>query len=196
MMDSNRESMGNLRKNLGDLGLDLDAFPFVIQYNKRDLPGVLPVEVLNRSLNPKSVPFFAASAATGEGVLDTLTAVSRLVLKDLKESIETGQPRRRPVSPTPGVVDFEAPSPESKAQSIGEKEKTEDVSRWVREDFGGETAARESPSGQAQEHILDAAMTVKLRLVTSMEGDRLIVHRVEVAGFEPRDIKIVKKQDG
>ena len=45
-MDENIESLANLEENLAEYGYDIDSIPFVIQYNKRDLPGVLPVEEL------------------------------------------------------------------------------------------------------------------------------------------------------
>ncbi|MDC4227339.1 MAG: GTPase domain-containing protein [Candidatus Manganitrophus sp.] len=84
-MEANIESMENLRKNLKDQGLNLDAMPFIIQYNKRDLPNVVPVEEMNRVLNPRNVPFFEAVAATGKGVFDTLKELAKLVIMELKK---------------------------------------------------------------------------------------------------------------
>lgn len=84
-MEANIESIENLRKNLKDQGLNLDAMPFIIQYNKRDLPNVVPVEELNRVLNPRNVPFYEAVAATGKGVFDTLKELAKLVIMELKK---------------------------------------------------------------------------------------------------------------
>lgn len=84
-MDANIESLENLAFNLKEQGYDLEKIPFVIQYNKRDLPGVLPVEELRRELNHRDVPDFEACAATGEGVFETLKAVAKLILIDLKK---------------------------------------------------------------------------------------------------------------
>ena len=84
-MEANIESIENLRKNLKDQGLNLDAMPFVIQYNKRDLPNVVPVEELNRVLNPRNVPNFEAVAATGKGVFDTLKELAKTVILELKK---------------------------------------------------------------------------------------------------------------
>lgn len=84
-MEANIESMENLRKNLKDQGLNLDAMPFIIQYNKRDLPNVVPVEELNRVLNPRNVPNYEAVAATGKGVFDTLKELAKLVIMELKK---------------------------------------------------------------------------------------------------------------
>ncbi len=84
-MDANIESLENLRINLAEQGYDLDKLPFVIQYNKRDLPYTLPVEELRRELNATGVPDFEASAASGEGVFETLKGVAKLILIDLKK---------------------------------------------------------------------------------------------------------------
>jgi signal recognition particle receptor subunit beta len=83
--DANIESMDNLSINLKDQGYDLEKIPFVIQYNKRDLPNVLPIEELRRDLNLRQVPEFEACASTGEGVFETLKAVAKLILIDLKK---------------------------------------------------------------------------------------------------------------
>ena len=83
--DANIESLDNLRFNLKEQGYDLDALPYVVQYNKRDLPNVMPVEQMRRELNPTNVPDFEASATTGEGVFETLKAVAKLILIDLKK---------------------------------------------------------------------------------------------------------------
>ena len=82
-LDANLESMDNLYQNLAEHDFDLRELPFVIQYNKRDLPGALPVEQLAASLNPTGVPSFEAIATRGTGVFDTLKAISKQVIKSL-----------------------------------------------------------------------------------------------------------------
>jgi mutual gliding-motility protein MglA len=84
-MDANIESLENLRVNLQEQGYELDKLPYVVQYNKRDLPSVLPVDNLRKELNPTNVPDFEACATTGEGVFETLKAVAKLILVDLKQ---------------------------------------------------------------------------------------------------------------
>ena len=81
-MQENLESFKNLEENLREYDYDLDELPYVIQYNKRDLPNVAPIEYLEFLLNrrPKRVPSFAAVATDGRGVFDTLNTVSRMVL--------------------------------------------------------------------------------------------------------------------
>jgi signal recognition particle receptor subunit beta len=83
-MEANIESLDNLRVNLQDQGYNLDKIPYVVQYNKRDLPNVAPMGELKKILNPTNVPEFEAVATTGVGVFDTLKAVAKLVLTELK----------------------------------------------------------------------------------------------------------------
>jgi mutual gliding-motility protein MglA len=85
-MEENIESFRDLEENLKFYKKDLLSTPFVIQYNKRDLPDIMPVEELNATLNKLQVPFFESSAVQGPGVLETLTACCKLVLKQLDES--------------------------------------------------------------------------------------------------------------
>jgi signal recognition particle receptor subunit beta len=115
-MEANLESMQNLYDNMAEYGYDLTRIPFVIQYNKRDLPNAAPIAELQAALNPgwepadvararvtpdpfhasenlveqlpsgdwvEKAPYFEAVAISGEGVFDTLKAVSKLVLKAL-----------------------------------------------------------------------------------------------------------------
>jgi mutual gliding-motility protein MglA len=114
-MEANQEAMQNLYDNMAEYGYDLTKMPFVIQYNKRDLPNAAPVKDLQAAMNPgwevtdpakqretpdpwhagenlieqvdgtwiERAPYFEAVAVTGEGVFDTLKAVSKLVLKSL-----------------------------------------------------------------------------------------------------------------
>jgi len=84
-LDANLESLDNLRENLVERGYDLESLPFVVQYNKRDLPGAMPVEELRALLNVTGAPDFEAAALRGEGVFDTLKAIARQVLVELKK---------------------------------------------------------------------------------------------------------------
>jgi len=83
-MEANLESVDNLRDNLDEQGYDLDRLPYVVQYNKRDLPNVVSTEELASVINLAKVPDFNAIATTGQGVFDTLKAVAKLVLTELK----------------------------------------------------------------------------------------------------------------
>ena len=114
-MEANIESMQNLYDNMAQHGYNLTSIPFVVQYNKRDLPNAATIRELQSALNPgwpvddpakqkaatdpyhegeflleqldgqwvERAPYFEAVAMTGDGVFDTLKAVSKLVLKSL-----------------------------------------------------------------------------------------------------------------
>jgi len=108
MMDANLESLANLRDNFAEMGIDLTDFPMVIQYNKRDLPDIMSIEELNEALNPRDIPFYEAIATTGDGVLKTFTAVSKIVLQDMQKFPERhnftlrdviGKEEKRPPAP-------------------------------------------------------------------------------------------------
>ena len=84
-MESNIESLENLEANLSEQNMKLDGLPFVLQYNKRDLPNVVPIEELQSALNGRNVPWFEACAPKGTGVFETLKGAARLVLTELKK---------------------------------------------------------------------------------------------------------------
>ncbi len=83
-MDANIESFDNMKVNLEEQGYSLKQIPYIVQYNKRDLPDVIPVEELKKILNLDGVPDFEASAREGAGVFETLKAIVKLVLVELK----------------------------------------------------------------------------------------------------------------
>jgi len=85
-MDANVESIENLVDNLKTQGYDLMQLPYVSQLNKRDLPSAVPVDELTSELSKKGEPVFEAVAADGTGVFDTLKAVAKQVLTELRKS--------------------------------------------------------------------------------------------------------------
>ena len=84
-MDANVESIHNLRKNLKDQGYDLDAIPYILQCNKRDMDNAASMDEMARALRLKDEPMFEAVATTGVGVFDTLKALAKMVLSGLKK---------------------------------------------------------------------------------------------------------------
>src|SRR6267143_6753576 len=84
-MDANIESLYNLEENLRTQGYELMKLPYVLQLNKRDLLNILPVEELAAELGRKSEPVVEAVASTGAGVFDTLKAVAKQVLTELRK---------------------------------------------------------------------------------------------------------------
>ncbi len=84
-MDANLESLDDLQINLQEQGYDLYKLPFTMQYNKRDISDIVPVEALSEALNTTKVPEFEAIATTGPGVFETLKDVCRQVILELKK---------------------------------------------------------------------------------------------------------------
>jgi signal recognition particle receptor subunit beta len=84
-MESNMESLDDLKINLVEQGYELEKLPYTIQYNKRDLPNVIPIADMDNVLNPGKVPQFEAVAVTGKGVFETLKAIAKQVLFELKK---------------------------------------------------------------------------------------------------------------
>ncbi len=82
-LESNIVSMDELAHKLAQIEKTLQDVPIVLQYNKRDLTNVLPVEELDKQLNPHGRLRFEASATSGAGVSDTLKGISKLVLGKL-----------------------------------------------------------------------------------------------------------------
>lgn len=115
MLSHNLESFQNLKENLDEQGLSLDQIPLVIQFNKRDLPGVLPVETLQESLGFGSYAFVDAVASEGRGVVETFRLVSKLTFVDLLRRLQ------RPgggLELDPGVLDDTMPDDQASTVQI------------------------------------------------------------------------------
>jgi small GTP-binding protein len=111
MLDSNIEAMKNLEENLEIVGANLYEIPVVLQFNKRDLPGVTPLAEMNAALNQNDWPTYEASALTGEGIFETLTGISKLTLRSLRERLDdrSGRTSRpQPTTPGPSLVALRA----------------------------------------------------------------------------------------
>jgi signal recognition particle receptor subunit beta len=80
------DSLRNLRQNLQEHRLVLEDIPLVFQYNKRDLPNILPIEDLEKALNPGRLASFEAAAVQGIGVFDTLKEASKQVIRRLSRT--------------------------------------------------------------------------------------------------------------
>ena len=84
-MEENVQTFANMIQNLETLNQSLDNIPYVLQYNKRDLPNAAPVDYLDFLLNNRDVqvPSFSSSAVKGEGVFETLNMITRMLLHKL-----------------------------------------------------------------------------------------------------------------
>jgi signal recognition particle receptor subunit beta len=172
MMDANLESLANLRDNFAEMGIDLTDFPMVIQYNKRDLPGILSIDEMNRALNPRNIPFYEAIATTGDGVLKTFTAVSKVVLQDMQKSPERHNFTLRDV--------------------IGKGEKkTRPPKERSKEQFPDEPSMSSAPMAEAKpemaalEEAVDAGM--KVNLGKPFMEDRQIILPFDVLTMDRED---------
>lgn len=84
-MEANIQSLADMNQHLKEQGIDPERIPLVMQYNKRDLPKVVPVDELQKVLNSRNLPWFEAVAPEGKGVFETLKAIAKLVLQELQK---------------------------------------------------------------------------------------------------------------
>ena len=83
-LDEDRESLANLEENLNEIGISLSSVPWVMQYNKRDIPGSMKKKMLDKELNTWKVPSFEAVATEGKGVYETFEGIAKLVFKRIR----------------------------------------------------------------------------------------------------------------
>ncbi len=117
ILEANLESWENMRQNLEANEIDPGEIPVVFQYNKRDLPNALPIEILNERLNPAERPFHEAVAVRGVGVDECLRTATALVFRSLAGKYGAGaEAASSPVTPIPPpAVLAAAPAPASVA---------------------------------------------------------------------------------
>ena len=118
MLDACIESFENLRQNMEANEIDIDEIPMVMQYNKRDLPNALPIEILNERMNPRGHPFFEAVALKGIGVEETLKGVTKLVFKSLSGKYGAPEPASAAAAKTPTAPVAPPPRPMSPSATI------------------------------------------------------------------------------
>ncbi len=114
MVDSTRESFANLMENLEENNIDPNDTPIVIQFNKRDLPGVLSIEELQEALGFEGYPYIEAAAIKGEGVMETFHLVSKITAKHLYARLQG--------KPAPPEKEKAKPSAAPKAETKAEPE--------------------------------------------------------------------------
>ena len=90
LMEENLESLENMAANLQEYHIRLETIPYILQYNKRDLPDIAPRWYLEYLLNTRGVPSFEAVATTGEGVFDTMNTLCRYVVRELEHRTASG----------------------------------------------------------------------------------------------------------
>ncbi|MEN9355630.1 MAG: hypothetical protein RL318_2955 [Fibrobacterota bacterium] len=102
-MPENLESLRNLEENLREYGIELKTTPFILQYNKRDLPSIFTVDEMHAQINAYGVPAFEAQAHQGVGVFTTLKAIGKIVIDTFNTKYSARQSSRRP-DPTPSSI--------------------------------------------------------------------------------------------
>ena len=85
--EANIESLNDMLENLREYNLEFEKLPYILQLNKRDLPNITPANELIETLRRKNEPVVEAVALKNTGVIETLKAISRLVMKDVKEKL-------------------------------------------------------------------------------------------------------------
>lgn len=122
--ETNMESFANMKENLLSNNINPDNIALVLQYNKRDLPNILPVDELNKILNSSGYIYLEAEAINGKGVKETFQTVTKLLIKDLSEKYKFDiQPPTQPEETFTAVSDeiMEQP-PSSYEETISSEE--------------------------------------------------------------------------
>ncbi|MCA9753677.1 MAG: GTPase domain-containing protein, partial [Gemmatimonadetes bacterium] len=112
---ANIDSLRNLRTNLLEYGMCLDDLPWVIGYNKRDMPDAMSVEELDRELNPYGVPSFPQVATTGEGVFEAFEKVGEMLMRRLETQLKGDKREARPAAPAAPSLPGPPPLPGTSA---------------------------------------------------------------------------------
>jgi len=87
MRDQNRDSFQNLKDNLKANNIPFEETPLIFQFNKRDLKEILPLDILNKDLNPENKAFFPTVGPSGENILEALHSIMKIVLIHLKNKL-------------------------------------------------------------------------------------------------------------
>lgn len=123
LLKENEESLINLKENLSFYGRFLKDIPLVFQFNKRDLPNILPLETMNRQLNPDNLPNIPSEAINGKGVNETLAKICGLVLQDIKRNLQEKR----------GIASRESISIDSSGKALKDEEVVRDLLHQISE---------------------------------------------------------------
>ena len=118
MEDANVESLQNLRENLLEHNIDIETIPLVFQFNKRDLTNVMPVEKMNRLLNPVGLPHHEAAAVQGIGVFETLKGISKATLFSLRRKALGDEKVQKPSTVAVPTLHPKQPEPPGEEKTL------------------------------------------------------------------------------
>jgi hypothetical protein len=85
--EANYESLTDMLQNLNEYNIDFETLPYVLQLNKRDLPNITPANEMITALRKRDEPVIEAMALKGDGVVETLKAISKLIMVDVKKKL-------------------------------------------------------------------------------------------------------------
>jgi len=181
MVEANRESFANLMENLEENQIDPNDTPLVIQFNKRDLPGVVPVEKLQETLGFEGYPYTEASALQGTGVMETFKLVSKITAKHLFAKLKgaSGAPTpRKSGAMQPAKVEVKAPEPEPEVLEEASNPFADSVPF-------ADAAAVESDYDKAEEVSLEQLLAEGRERPATISGDvPLPVDEIEELGHD------------
>lgn len=143
MKESNVDSLQNMKENLIANNLNPEEIPTVLQYNKRDLPSILPVEELNRVLNPKGDEAIESSATEGWGVSETFHLITQRLLKFISDKHN---------------VKLDVPEDLKKVAPLGTASTKKDKVHIALEDRASSMVTEKSPETEIEEDLLRASM--------------------------------------
>jgi signal recognition particle receptor subunit beta len=148
-LDANVESLSNLRANFAELGLTTEQVPVVFQYNKRDIRNILPVDTLEKELNPEGARHFEAAALHGVGVFETLKAISKVSITTIRKKL-SGEEARPSVS-VPGSV---LPTLESLGPPAESGDGGADAARAMEDLVSADTGVVEFAQEDTAKHVI------------------------------------------
>ncbi len=146
MMEENIQSLEDLEENLQENGLDINTIPLVLQWNKRDLENIFPVEELNEKVNRWNAPHFEAVAIKGDGVFPTLKALASVVIQKLNR--EHGYDKDRS-SEMPSVKETPA-APAATQAAAASKPATKGDKKAAAKELAAELSASAAPQSEAK----------------------------------------------
>ncbi len=177
-MEGNLSGIAQLRSFLGENGKEFSSTPLVLQCNKQDLPEVSPAPDIASTLGLEGEPAFATRAASGEGVLQTLSSLVKLVMKDLREKGPGVPPEDAAEVEEGGDAEAEV-SPDTDSGVAGEGDelscRPDEPPVDEAEDFAGAAPAGGEVSVQIAGSIVTEANVVKIPvMVRNADREQLV----------------------
>jgi signal recognition particle receptor subunit beta len=185
MLDQNKDSLLDLKRNMKANGLDYATMPLVMQYNKRDLPDCLSVQDLEAALNERKVPFFEASAFKGVGVVETLRAITMSVFKHVRDG--GLQNMARPGAPVPGPAP--APAPTARPSPAPMAASSAKAAALPRPPTASVTAPRPSPAPVAAPEALQSSLGALI--ANAQEGSAPMPSKDEIGMQEFQNLAVL-----